>query len=169
MIETERLHLIPLTLSQLVKTRSSIQELAGDLSISIVSDLISGPVVRAVNMKIEKMGVVDVSLQDWFTYWLIVISAENMGVGMVGFKGYPNEAGAVEIGYGINDLFQSRGYMTEAVTALVQWAFSHPECRAVTANVVKVDNIASQKVLIKAGFKEISYNKDGISYIIHKD
>ena len=40
--------------------------------------------------------------------------------------------------------------MTEAVTALTQWAFQHSECQRVTAETLK-DNIASQRVLKKVG------------------
>lgn len=40
--------------------------------------------------------------------------------------------------------------MTEAVNALVEWAFQHSECLQVTAETLK-DNFASQKVLKKSG------------------
>lgn len=70
---------------------------------------------------------------------------------MLGFKGPPDNDGAVEIGYGIAPAYEGKGYTTEVVCALVGWAFSQPGCLAVTANTQQ-DNPASQRVLEKNGF-----------------
>ena len=56
-----------------------------------------------------------------------------MVIGLGGFKGRPDAAGTVELGYSVLDEFQRRGYGTEAAAALCAWAFSHPEIRCVTA------------------------------------
>lgn len=169
MIKTERLTLIPLTPQQLESGLESIKSLAADLNIPIVEDLISGVAERAVRMKIEKMRSVPPSLHPWFTYWLVVIDCENIGAGMVGFKGNPDGGGEVEIGYGINSIYQSRGYMSEAVKALIKWAFSHPECKAINATDVRPDNYPSQKVLVKCGFAEVKVDSTGISYQLRKE
>jgi ribosomal-protein-alanine N-acetyltransferase len=164
MIQTSRLKLIPLTLDQLEIGLSSIRELSASVKIPVVESLFDGIVHRAVKMKIEKMQTVNAELHPWFTYWLIVINEDNTGAGMVGFKGTPNARGEVEIGYGIDPFYQRSGFMSEAVRALVEWAFSHPECRGITAPAVNLDNFASQKVLLKNGFVEISQDELGISY-----
>ena len=72
-------------------------------------------------------------------------------VGMLGTKGGADDRGAVEIGYGFNASFESRGYATEAVGALVRSLLAHPDVRTVTAETA-VDNLASQRVLEKNGF-----------------
>jgi len=159
-----RLALVPLTLEQLKLGLVSLNDLSASVGVPIVSSLLDGKVNRAVTMKIEKMGKVPPAQHPWFTYWLIVLNEENTGAGMVGFKGIPNEKGEVEIGYGIDPVFQRRGYMSEAVTALINWAFEHPECRAITATAVLLDNLASQKVLLKNGFVEIGQDEKGISF-----
>jgi len=74
----------------------------------------------------------------------------------------------VEIGYGIDPGYQGKGYMTEAVADLVDWAFSHAECTAVTAHGVRPDNFASQKVLVKNGFTETGRNESGINFILQR-
>ena len=51
--------------------------------------------------------------------------------------------------------------MTEAVREMLGWAFSHPECLAVTATGVALDNYPSQKVLVKTGFVETAWMKTG--------
>lgn len=169
MIKTERLKLIPLTLKQLETGSSSIKQLAAELNIPLVENLISGNAERAINMKIGKMQSISEELHPWFTYWLIVIDSENIGAGMVGFKGNPDANGEVEIGYGIDPIFQSHGYMSEAVKALIEWAFSHPECKAINATNVLLDNFPSQKVLVKNCFKEIEATTAGISFQLRKE
>ncbi len=154
-ITTDRLILLPLTMTHLETGLNSTRVLSNGLGIRLTSHLFEGVVERAVKLKLEKMSAVEVKEHFWFTYWLIVIKQEEVGVGLVGFKGLPNARGEVEIGYGIGEEYQGQGYMSEAVQALIKWAFGHPECRAVTATGVKIDNFASQKVLKHAGFSII--------------
>jgi RimJ/RimL family protein N-acetyltransferase len=75
-------------------------------------------------------------------------------VGGIGFAG-PPEHGAVEVGYGIVPSRQGRGYATEAVRLMVALAWRHP---GVTAALAQTDpgNGASQRVLEKAGFRQVS-------------
>jgi len=134
------------------------------LGVPLVESLFDGVVHRAVTMKVEKMRLADKKSHPWYTYWLIVVIEENIGIGMVGFKGVPNEQGEVEIGYGVDPIFQRRGYMSEAVRALIAWAFSHPECRTITATNVLLNNFASQKVLQRNCFVEVRQDEHGISY-----
>lgn len=163
-----RLALVPLTLEQLKLGLVSLNDLSASVGVPIVSSLFDGVVERAVKMKIEKMGKVPPALHPWYTYWLIVLNEENTAAGMVGFKGIPNAKGEVEIGYGIDPVFQGRGYMSEAVTELIAWAFEHPECKAITATAVLLHNLASQKVLLKNGFVETGQDEKGISFRLDK-
>jgi [ribosomal protein S5]-alanine N-acetyltransferase len=167
-ISTQRLTLQPLSLEQLKMGLVSLNDLSASVGVQIVSSLFEGVVDRAVRMKIEKMSSIDSKLHPWYTYWLIVINQENTGAGMVGFKGVPNESGAVEIGYGIDPLFQRLGYMSEAVQAMIDWAFSHKECHRITATGVLPDNFASQKVLLRNGFIEIGQDEKGINYEVER-
>ncbi len=72
-------------------------------------------------------------------------------VGGVGFFGSP-ESGELEIGYGIVASRRGRGYATEAVGAMVAVAWDYPAVMAVTATT-DPENLASQRVLEKAGFR----------------
>lgn len=54
-------------------------------------------------------------------------------IGGGGFKGPPTPEGTVEIGYSLLEEHQGKGYGTEAVLAIVAWAFEHPEVRRVIA------------------------------------
>ena len=148
-IRTERLLIVPLTLSQLKLCITDLPELEAKLGLSIDGEVITERVQRAIRMKIIKMKESDETLQVWQTYWLIIVSAEKVGAGLAGFKGVPDADGATEIGYGIAPSYQNEGYMTEAVKALVDWALLQPACLTVTA--IEVENPASRRLLEKLG------------------
>ena len=56
-----------------------------------------------------------------------------------------------EIGYGIVPSRQGHGYATEAVNALLLIAWEQPETSTIIAHA-EIGNLASQRVLGKAGF-----------------
>ena len=71
-------------------------------------------------------------------------------IGDLCFKGL-DESGVAEIGYGILEEYQGKGYATQAVRAACRWAFCHAEVKAQEAETV-AGNTASQRVLEKCGF-----------------
>lgn len=168
MIKTTRLSLVPLTMQNLETGLASIRQLSGELNIPIVADLMEGIASEAIKKKLAIMHNLPPDLHPWCTYWLLVLERDNIGMGLAGFKGVPDADGCVEIGYGINGIYEGRGFMTEAVCALVEWAFSHPECRQVIANTLP-DNIASRKVLVKNGFTETGSAGSEVQYRITRD
>lgn len=168
MISTPRLKLFPLTISHLKTGLVSINEMSDIINISLVPTLFAGVVQRAVSMKIEKMDKEPIELHEWFTYWLIVIKEANIGGGLVGYKGSPDSNGSVEIGYGLDENFRGQGYMSEAVKAMLTWAFSHSGCNVVTATNVLKSNFASQKVLQNNRFILRSESEEGINFILTK-
>jgi RimJ/RimL family protein N-acetyltransferase len=72
-------------------------------------------------------------------------------VGTGGFKGPPID-GTVEIGYCVLAPYRRRGYATEAVEALLGWAFAHAKVRLVVAETA-ADNVPSLALLAKLGFE----------------
>lgn len=74
-------------------------------------------------------------------------------MGSLGFKGSPNAASEVEIGYGIHEAYRCRGFAAEAAKALTDWAFSKTEDLFYIMAETTPDNTASQKVLEKLQFK----------------
>ncbi len=165
-LNSKRLVLNPLSLEQLETALVSIRMLAASMGVPIVSRLLDGAAERAVTMKIEKMRSTPREKHPWFTYWLIVLKEEKIGAGLVGFKGTPNANGEIEIGYGMDEQYQRCGYMTEAVNALNEWAFSHAAVHAITATHVLAKNYASQKVLIKTGFVEEFSDAEFINFVL---
>jgi ribosomal-protein-alanine N-acetyltransferase len=88
----------------------------------------------------------DAGWQLWFC-----IRREPRGLlGNAGFKGVPKN-GSVEIGYSILEAHQRMGYCTEAVRALVGWAFQCPAVRKVVAHTLP-GLVPSIRVMEKCGF-----------------
>ena len=148
-IRTQRLLLLPLTLPHLQLILSDLPVLEAEFGLSISRDVLTKRVQQAIRKKIEKMASLEESQHPWQTYWLIIVREVQFGAGLAGFKGIPNEYGSTEIGYGIDPAFQNKGYTTEGVKALVEWALQHPSCKSITATEVK--NPASRRLLEKLG------------------
>jgi RimJ/RimL family protein N-acetyltransferase len=74
-------------------------------------------------------------------------------IGAAGFKGAPDDAGMVEIAYGIVPSYEGQGYATEAAGALVAFAVDHG-ARLLRAHTLPVPN-ASTHVLLKNGFRHV--------------
>jgi ribosomal-protein-alanine N-acetyltransferase len=74
--------------------------------------------------------------QGW-SFWYLATREEPVELaGLCGFKGRPDAAGSVEIGYSILGCYQRCGYATEAVGRLVGWAFSHHNVNEVCAETL---------------------------------
>ena len=87
----------------------------------------------------------------WYTLWFMELKdSENEIVGNLSFKGI-DDNGTVEIGYGINDGYENKGYMTEAVRTVVKWASEQSAAKQIEAEAEK-NNIASIRVLEKCNF-----------------
>lgn len=86
--------------------------------------------------------------------WLMVLRTDRVLIGSAGFKGPPDAGGRVDIGYGVLDAWQRRGYASEAVDALVQWAFADPRVLRIIGETFP-HLTASIRVLEKSGFRFI--------------
>jgi ribosomal-protein-alanine N-acetyltransferase len=79
--------------------------------------------------------------------WFVFLKENDQFIGDIGFKGKPQD-GVVEIGYGIQKEAQNNGYATEAVEALVNWAFNTNKVIKITAECSR-NNKQSIRVLEK--------------------
>lgn len=91
----------------------------------------------------------------WFTNWDIVLASENTSIGGIGFAGFPDQDGVTMVGYFIDGNHREKGYATEALTCLIEWAKSEPALKTIIADT-PFFNFPSQNVLKKTGFKEFS-------------
>ena len=87
----------------------------------------------------------------WYTLWFMELKdSENEIIGTLSFKGI-DDKGIVEIGYGINEGYENKGYMTEAVHAIVKWTSEQPNVKQIEAEAEE-NNYASIRVLEKCNF-----------------
>ena len=150
LIKSRRLNLIAAT-SELIRLdvddRKLLSEALGvEISESWPPDLY-GP--QAMKFALTQLG--DISEQGWSFWYLLTPGDAGDLIGICGFKGRPDEAGSVEIGYSILSNYQCLGYATEAVARLVGWAFSHNNVNEVCAETLP-HLIQSIRVLEKNGF-----------------
>ena len=75
-----------------------------------------------------------------------------LAIGNGGFKGKPSADGTVEVGYSIMENNQRQGYASEAVNALLGWAFMHPGITRIVAETLP-DLTPSIRLLDKLGFR----------------
>ena len=153
MLETKRLIIKPLTQSQLLKYIKLDNTLETEFGLPESSRTISPELLEALENTILP-NVADTRKNYLFsTLWTIISKEENKMVGDLCFVGEPNDKGEVEIGYGTYPEFQGRGFMTDAVGILIQWAGKQSSVKAVVASTAK-NNPASYSVLIKNNFKK---------------
>lgn len=102
------------------------------------------------------------------TVWIVADSTLNRITGHIHFKGKPDEEGMIEIGYRTYEEFKGSGYTSEAAKLMVDWAFTDNRVKMINA-FTKNENIASQKILKKCGFKIHKQFSDEIEWIKKKE
>jgi [ribosomal protein S5]-alanine N-acetyltransferase len=167
-VRTERLQLVALTRDQLLLALRDTELLAQDLGIELCPEVFSEESRQAMSIKVTRMEHIDAHLHPWYTYFLIIQAEERRALGVCGFKGAPTPYGTVEVGYGIHEAVRNKGYMTETVRALIEWAFQQEACRRVTAETLR-DNYPSQRVLQKSGLRLERESQNMIYWKVEKE
>lgn len=151
MIETERLIIRPLTKDQLVKYIQVDNSLEKELNLNPSSRNISSELKEALEQTIVP-NVADAGKNQLYsTLWTIISKAENKMVGDLCFVGEPNSKAEIEIGYGTYEEFQNKGFMTEAVRGMIEWARKQQGVQSMIASTEK-NNVPSYSVLLKNNF-----------------
>lgn len=106
----------------------------------------------------------------WYTNRLIYRREDNAYIGSVAFMNSPekdpDKVGLVEIGYATEEPYRGQGYMTEAVSAMADWALAQPKVYGLIAGVLD-GNPASDRVLEKCGFTRTDHS-DTLSLTVWK-
>ncbi len=153
-LTSSRLELHPLTtfeLRLLKKDRKEMELYKGwQVSNQIIDDYFREQIVPVMDWWISQTEQHPAHYQ-WFTAWEIVLQKPKIAIGGIGFMGLPID-GETMVGYHIDQTFQSCGYASEALQTLLDWAFQNPDLKSVLAHT-NLDNLASQKVLLKNDFQ----------------
>jgi ribosomal-protein-alanine N-acetyltransferase len=152
MLETERLHIIPLTYHQLITYLKGNNLFENEIGLADTGRNVSPEVkVMVEEFTLPKMKNTPDNNYIYVTFWVVIEKKTNSIVAELGFKGEPNDNGEVEIGYGTMPLCRCKGFMTEAVGGILQWASQQKDVKAVLAETNHLNN-ASIRVLQKNGF-----------------
>lgn len=95
--------------------------------------------------------------QSPFGHYRITRLADGRAVGGVGFKGLP-DGGCTEIGYGLSESARGHGYAAEAVAGLLTLAAAQGVSKVIADTTL--DNIASQRTLLRAGFRLVRSDEE---------
>jgi len=160
-IETKRLILKLLTLSQLKLWVNNISKLEVELDCKCNKGPIDGFFLNIINNQI-KIIENDPENYVYHSFWLIIRKEDKRVLGSIDYKNIPNEMKEVEIGYGLERQFEHNGYMTEAVSAFCKMAFMDENIETIIAET-EAENTASYKVLERCDFKK--YKEEGTHWL----
>lgn len=90
--------------------------------------------------------------------WAITLKGDDTLIGTVGYNYFNEESGRCEIGYDLARALWNKGYITEAVRAVVNFGFERLAVNRIEATT-NLFNVGSIRVLHKVGFRE-----EGILY-----
>jgi [ribosomal protein S5]-alanine N-acetyltransferase len=156
MLETTRLKIVPLTHAQLLLYKNDPPALYDNLGVLYQTrqhdPATIGDVAEALEFWISHT-FKHPDQFEWYTNWEIILKKEQVAIGGIGFTGFPDEVGTTMVGYGLDMRYHGKGYATEALTALITWAFDEPTLKSILADS-PVLHAASHRVLIKNNFIE---------------
>lgn len=161
-IETERLHLFPLTASQLELYLQGKDALEQAIGLTPFGRTVAPQVKDLVtNITLPKMREAMRDDYLFHTFWLVVDKTNKTIVAELGFKGPPVDGGRVEIGYGTMPPMQGKGYMTEAVKGILQWTAARKDVSVVLVET-NTSNTPSIRVVEKNGFELMNKQADNL-------
>lgn len=80
-------------------------------------------------------------------------------IGTCGFHNWAKRVNRIEIGYELKQEEEGKGYMTEALTAIISFAFRELQINRIGA-LIHPDNTTSRKLVTKLGFQEEGLLRD---------
>jgi ribosomal-protein-alanine N-acetyltransferase len=153
MVETHRLRILPLNHDELELYLRADGEFEKSFGLKDTNRKVAADVKEMVEkFTIPKMKLADAENYLFYTFWLVIEKSSRTIVAELGFKGEPGPAGDIEIGYGTMPRSRGKGFMTEAVGGMIQWARSYPGIRIMLAETEQ-SNLASVRVVTKNQFQ----------------
>ena len=156
-INTERLIIIPMNYSLLCSVLDNKDEELGVLGIERNVDWPRQDTIDILSFLKENLKYKDEV--SGFYVWMVVKKEDMTIIGDAGFKGLPDEQGKIDIGFGLVEDKQRKGYGYEVAKALISWAFTRKDVKKITADCL-IDNYGSIRVLQKCNMNEIGRDNE---------
>lgn len=144
-----QIRLYRLTLSQMERRMAGIETIDG---LHVTEDILPGIILTLATRALERG-----QSPRWREPYLFLTGDPAVAVGSAAFKGEPVN-GRIEIGYGVAAGYAGQGFATAGVRQVVEQALAQPEVAEVYAQTA-VGNLASRRVIQKAGFRPIGQHK----------
>lgn len=165
-LSTDRLILIPMTL-EITKTLMEENTIEVE-KIGLKTDenwptQDTKDILPMVKSDLEKL-----IIPTGFECWMIVKKDDMRIIGDIGFKGQPDKNREIEVGYGLVEKEKGKGFVTEALCKILDWAFSQKNVDIIKADCL-ISNMASIRVLEKVGMKETNRDNELIYWELHKN
>lgn len=152
-IETQRLELLPCSLevaqAAVAKNNIWVEKL---LTAYVSEDWYQADVQGFLPTYIQMLEA-DPSLLG-YGVWLMIRTEDSTLVGDLGFLGKVEDEECLEIGYEVLTAYRNQGFATEAVQALVDFAFTQLGAKKIIAHTPQ-DNVASIRVVEQLGMQNL--------------
>ncbi|RZJ79151.1 MAG: N-acetyltransferase [Flavobacterium sp.] len=159
MISSKNLILKPLSASQLLKYIANDNSLERELKLNPTEKTITSQIKEAIEESILP-NLSDSGKNHLFsTLWAIILKNESRMVGDICFVGEPDQEGEIELGYLTYEAYRGKGYMTEAIACILEWAKRQDFVKSVFAQTAK-SNPASYKILEKNNFVKVGEDEE---------
>jgi ribosomal-protein-alanine N-acetyltransferase len=86
--------------------------------------------------------------------WVIIEKIDQERIGTCGFHLWDRKKNEVEIGFELMEKHNGNGYMTEAITAIIEFAKTEMKVSTIKA-IVYIENEKCKKLVEKFGFKKV--------------
>lgn len=162
----------PSTFPTLVTQRLVLKQLNTDF-INEFYDLRSN---KALMHQLDKkpdpsISAVEKLLAEWITNyqkqkfidWAILLKSNSTFIGTIGLHYISTKDGDAEVGYVLSFQHQQKGYMSEALKKVLDFAFKTLQLKSVYANINPA-NVASQVLLLKHNFYQQDIIKDSFAF-----
>jgi len=100
---------------------------------------------------------------EWINWVMAEKANPDLMIGDLGFWRIEDWCFRAEIGYGLQTKYQGKGYMAEAMQAVLQYGFEVMNLNSVKANIKPINN-GSRAVLKRAGFIKEAYHREDYYY-----
>jgi ribosomal-protein-alanine N-acetyltransferase len=95
--------------------------------------------------------------------WVMTEKGNDKLIGIIGYVGVNHDSNRAEVGYVINQNYERKGYMFEALQAVLDYGFNVMNVHVVEA-VIRTGNTPSVQLIEKAGFVREAMFRDYINF-----
>lgn len=122
------------------------------------------PLLTSVEEAVDFIKMINNKIDDNIDInWAVTEKENDKCIGFMGFYRTQPEHSRTEIGYMILPEYNGKGYVTEAVKTLLDFAFNTLNFHSIEA-VIDSRHTASERVLLKNGFEKEAHFKENFYY-----